>query len=58
MASVSRHVPVLSCGGLSKRYVIPGWRVGWVVAHDRHGILKDQVTSIVAFKNIQTVSLI
>ena len=24
-------VPVLLCSGLSKRYLVPGWRTGWIV---------------------------
>nr|AQX17836.1 tyrosine aminotransferase [Bathocyroe fosteri] len=36
---LSDNVPVLSCGGLAKRWLVPGWRVGWLIAHDRHGRL-------------------
>jgi hypothetical protein len=32
MAALTDSVPVLSAGGLSKRYLVPGWRLGWVVA--------------------------
>ena len=28
-------VPVLSCGGLTKRFLVPGWRMGWIVIYDR-----------------------
>jgi len=27
-------VPILTCGGLSKQYLLPGWRVGWIALHD------------------------
>lgn len=40
LAALSTNVPVLSCGGLAKVFLVPGWRVGWLVLHDRHGILK------------------
>jgi tyrosine aminotransferase len=40
LASLSTNVPVLSCGGLAKVFLVPGWRVGWLVLHDRHDILK------------------
>lgn len=43
VASVSRNVPVLACGGLAKRFMAPGWRVGWVLVHDRHGIFAQEV---------------
>ncbi|CAO1417172.1 unnamed protein product [Diamesa hyperborea] len=36
MSSLSENVPILSCGGLTKRFVVPGWRLGWIVVHDRH----------------------
>lgn len=41
MSSLSKNVPILSCGGLTKRFLVPGWRFGWVVIHDRHNAFKD-----------------
>lgn len=38
ISSLSKNVPVLSCGGLTKRFLVPGWRVGWIVIHDRNDI--------------------
>jgi tyrosine aminotransferase len=38
MASLTTTVPILSCGGLTKRYLIPGWRMGWITIHDANGI--------------------
>ena len=35
LQTVSTKVPVLVCGGLAKRYMVPGWRVGWVALCDR-----------------------
>jgi tyrosine aminotransferase len=37
LASLSTKVPIISVGGLAKRYLIPGWRLGWLVLHDREG---------------------
>lgn len=37
MAALSKNVPILSCGGLTKRFLVPGWRLGWIVIHDRDG---------------------
>lgn len=34
-AKVGRHVPVITASGLGKQYLLPGWRVGWIVFHDR-----------------------
>lgn len=43
ISSLSKDVPVLTCSGLTKRFLVPGWRMGWVVIHDRHDILGKQV---------------
>ncbi|KAK9667525.1 hypothetical protein K7432_017746 [Basidiobolus ranarum] len=29
----------MTVGGLAKRYLVPGWRVGWVLVHDRNEVL-------------------
>ncbi|XP_058100559.1 probable aminotransferase TAT2 [Magnolia sinica] len=34
-------VPVLTLGSISKRWLVPGWRCGWVVTNDPNGILKE-----------------
>ena len=34
-------VPILTCGGLAKKYLVPGWRVGWVLIHDRDGAFSE-----------------
>lgn len=39
LSSLSKDVPVLTCSGVTKRFLIPGWRLGWVIIHDRHNIL-------------------
>lgn len=33
-------VPVLTVNSISKRWSVPGWRLGWLVTNDPHGILK------------------
>jgi len=40
IASLTRTVPVLSCGGLTKRWLVPGWRLGWITVHDRNEVFK------------------
>ncbi|CAH0558156.1 unnamed protein product [Brassicogethes aeneus] len=42
-ASLHSQVPILICGGLAKRFLVPGWRLGWIVVHDE----------INAFQNIR-----
>ncbi|CAF1013796.1 unnamed protein product [Brachionus calyciflorus] len=34
MSELTRNVPILSCNALSKRFILPGWRFGWVAIHD------------------------
>jgi tyrosine aminotransferase len=37
MAGRAGHrVPVITCSGLAKQYLLPGWRMGWAVFHDNH----------------------
>lgn len=37
MASLTSTVPILSVGGIAKEFLVPGWRVGWVIVYDAHG---------------------
>ncbi|XP_044955762.1 nicotianamine aminotransferase 1-like isoform X2 [Hordeum vulgare subsp. vulgare] len=32
--------PVLTLGSISKRWVVPGWRLGWIVTNDPHGVFR------------------
>ena len=34
LASLTTSVPILACGGLTKRFLVPGWRLGWIIVHD------------------------
>ncbi|CAN1351480.1 Tyrosine aminotransferase [Linum perenne] len=34
-------VPVLTLGSISKRWIVPGWRLGWLVTNDPNGILAE-----------------
>lgn len=36
LASLTSEVPILTVGGIAKQYLVPGWRVGWILIHDRH----------------------
>ncbi|KAF7141852.1 hypothetical protein RHSIM_Rhsim06G0138800 [Rhododendron simsii] len=33
-------VPVVTVGSISKRWIVPGWRLGWLVTNDPNGILE------------------
>ncbi|KAK1268821.1 Nicotianamine aminotransferase A [Acorus gramineus] len=49
-------VPVITVGSISKRWVVPGWRLGWIVTSDPNGILKKTkiVEGIKGILNITT----
>lgn len=36
VSSLSKNVPVLTCSGLTKRFLMPGIRMGWIVINDRN----------------------
>ncbi|KAL3647114.1 hypothetical protein CASFOL_008082 [Castilleja foliolosa] len=46
--------PVVTVGSISKRWIVPGWRLGWLVTNDPHGVLMKQgiVESIKGYLNI------
>ena len=46
LASVSHEVPILVCSSMSKRYLVPGWRVGWILIHDPVGAFKKEVYNL------------
>jgi len=41
LAALTDTVPVLSVGGISKAYLAPGWRVGWIVIYDRSNLFAE-----------------
>ncbi|KAI4534396.1 hypothetical protein MG293_015256 [Ovis ammon polii] len=43
LATLSSNVPILSCGGLAKRWLVPGWRMGWILIHDRRDIFGNEI---------------
>lgn len=43
LASLSKNVPVLSCSGITKRFLVPGWRMGWIIIHDRHNAFSASI---------------
>ncbi|XP_033929721.1 LOW QUALITY PROTEIN: tyrosine aminotransferase-like, partial [Melopsittacus undulatus] len=43
MATLGTNVPILSCGGLAKRWLIPGWCMGWILIHDRRDIFGNEI---------------
>ncbi|CAG9566760.1 unnamed protein product [Danaus chrysippus] len=52
ISAISEDVPVLTCSGLTKRFLVPGWRMGWLIIHDRNNILGKELRG--ALGNIST----
>ena len=46
LASLAADVPVLSFGGLSKNYLMPGYRVGWLHFHDPDKRIQKVVAAV------------
>lgn len=40
MGTFASIVPVITLGSISKRWIVPGWRLGWIVTNDPDGILQ------------------
>lgn len=43
IAALSKEVPVFTCSALTKRFLVPGWRLGWFIVQDRNGILGKEI---------------
>jgi hypothetical protein len=41
LATLTTTVPVLAVGGIAKQLLVPGWRLGWVLIHDRNQVLSE-----------------
>eukprot|EP00922_Rhytidocystis_sp_ex-Travisia-forbesii_P070267 GHVS01104993.1.p1 GENE.GHVS01104993.1~~GHVS01104993.1.p1 ORF type:complete len:481 (-),score=73.01 GHVS01104993.1:221-1663(-) len=52
LASLSDDVPILETGGISKQYMVPGWRLGWVIAHDRNDRLSLVLAGLVSLSQL------
>lgn len=45
LSSLTKTVPILTCGGISKTCLIPGLRLGWIIINDPQGIFEVSVRS-------------
>jgi len=46
IASLNKNVPVITFGGLSKNYIVPGFRIGWGVISGDENLLSDYIEAI------------
>ncbi|XP_061368174.1 nicotianamine aminotransferase 1-like isoform X2 [Gastrolobium bilobum] len=56
MGVFSSIVPVMTIGSLSKRWLVPGWRIGWFATCDPHGIFQKTgiVTNIINYLGVNS----
>ncbi|RUP51824.1 hypothetical protein BC936DRAFT_145490 [Jimgerdemannia flammicorona] len=52
IASLTDEVPVLAVGGIAKQYCVPGWRVGWILIHDRNDVLKEARQGLISLSQL------
>ncbi|MEW6295057.1 MAG: aminotransferase class I/II-fold pyridoxal phosphate-dependent enzyme [Candidatus Diapherotrites archaeon] len=45
-AGLSNEAPVLTFNGLSKAYLVPGWRIGWIEFFDPKNIIPEYIEGI------------
>ncbi len=53
MASIAKDVPVISLGSISKNYLAPGFRGGWLYRHDPQNLLSDYFEAIKKFSRLR-----
>lgn len=46
IASLNKNVPMITFGGLSKNYIVPGFRIGWGIVSGDENLLKDYIEAI------------
>ncbi|RHZ47465.1 hypothetical protein Glove_579g20 [Diversispora epigaea] len=52
LASLTKVVPILKISGLAKRFLVPGWRVGWIFVYDQNEILSEIRKSLFSLSNM------
>jgi tyrosine aminotransferase len=43
MGQLSKEVPVICIGAISKVYCVPGWRLGWVIVYNNNGYFEKVI---------------
>jgi len=46
MAAVAPDLPIVTFGGLSKNYLVPGWRIGWGIVSGDAAVVKQYAEGI------------
>lgn len=46
LASINKDAQVITFGGLSKNYMVPGWRIGWGIVSGEKSKMEDYIEAI------------
>ncbi|KAF0152492.1 MAG: alanine-synthesizing transaminase [Ignavibacteria bacterium] len=46
ISALNSEVPMITFGGLSKNYMVPGFRIGWGIVSGNNTVLKDYIEAI------------
>lgn len=58
IASLTDDVPVLHCSGTTKKFLIPGWRLGWIAINDKKDRFGLNVSLSISKKKINVLILL
>ncbi len=46
IASLTEEIPMVTFNGMSKAYIVPGWRIGWGIVSGRRGVVENYCEAI------------
>ena len=46
MGNLSKEVPIICTGAISKIYALPGWRLGWTIVYNNGGYFNDVIENL------------
>lgn len=52
LGPLTDEVPIICMGGLAKRWLVPGWRVGWGIIYDPRSLLGDFRDNLFKSRNV------
>mmetsp|Transcript_30814 Transcript_30814/g.22909 ORF Transcript_30814/g.22909 Transcript_30814/m.22909 type:complete len:104 (+) Transcript_30814:562-873(+) len=50
--TLTKEVPVLCAGSISKTYMVPGWRLGWLIFYNNTGYFDNIMTGLANYMMI------
>ncbi|KAJ1657429.1 hypothetical protein IWQ61_003172 [Dispira simplex] len=52
IATLTQTLPILTVGGLAKQWLVPGWRMGWILIHDRQNLFSEVRKGLLALSTL------